>query len=337
MATSPFTAYSVEKTALDFVLQGFPVPIKFGVADDIGLIDDDGNLDANPTDDGQRFTLEPASDAFPTESIERIEFLDITVTETGETLSVAAVVPANSALTYLIPLTDDGTTLEGILDGDPDLTGKAFTAMRTPNPPNAVAYCFAADTMIATPMGERRVDELQIGESVSVFGGGDTPVRWIGRQTVDLRLDPLERLLPVKVRAGAFGEGAPNRDLVLTRDHALLICGVLANAGALINGTSIVPLGRETGPVITYYHIDTARHHLILANGTPAETLIDDVSARESFDNYDEYVKLFGANPRQVRELPYPRAMSRRQLPGRIHLLLASRATALSLSRRGAA
>ncbi|MEM9222099.1 MAG: Hint domain-containing protein [Pseudomonadota bacterium] len=337
MATFPFTAYSVEKTALGFVLQGFPVPIKFGEADNIGLIDDDDNIDVDPTDDGQRFTLDPTSESFPTEAVDSIEFIDVTVTETGASFSVAAVTPVNSALTYLIPLDEAGNTLEGILDGDPDLTGKEFTATRTPNPPSSVAYCFVGDTLIRTPSGERRVDELQIGDPVSVLGGGDAPVRWIGRQTVDLRLGPTERLLPVKVRAGALGEGVPNRDLVITRDHALLVCGVLANAGALVNGSSIVPLGRDADPVMTYYHIDTAQHHLVFANGTPAETLIDDVTARESFDNFSEYIELFGRTPCEVRELPYPRAMSRRQLPGRIGLLLISRAVALSPRLRGAA
>jgi hypothetical protein len=81
-----------------------------------------------------------------------------------------------------------------------------------------------------------------------------------------------------------------------------------------VNGVTIhrVPLA-EMGETFTVYHIETEEHEIILANGAPAETFIDNVS-RRVFDNYAEFEALYGDVP-EMEELPYPRAMSVRQVP----------------------
>src|ERR1700716_3436145 len=94
---------------------------------------------------------------------------------------------------------------------------------------------------------------------------------WLGRQTVSLGFaDPL-RVLPIRIKAGALGDNIPSRDLLLSPDHAVLIDDVLIQAGALVNGVSII---RETNvpQTFTYYHIELDGHELILAEGAPAET-----------------------------------------------------------------
>jgi hypothetical protein len=115
----------------------------------------------------------------------------------------------------------------------------------------------------------------------------------------------------------------PVRDLVVSPDHAIFVDGVLAHAGALINGSSIV---RETNvpDVFTYYHVETADHSLILAENVPAETFVDNVD-RAAFDNWDEFQRLYPQG-REVAELDYPRAKSARQLPARIVARLNARA-----------
>lgn len=69
---------------------------------------------------------------------------------------------------------------------------------------------------------------------------------------------------------------------------------------------------------------------MILANGAPAETFIDNVS-RAAFDNYGEYVALYGEPRADVAEISAVRVMSRRQLPSAIRTRLAERAVALGL------
>ncbi|WP_420396764.1 Hint domain-containing protein [Nioella sp.] len=193
--------------------------------------------------------------------------------------------------------------------------------------PNGVPLCFAAGSLIATPAGEVAVERLRIGDTVLTAEGCTVPVKWIGRQTVMTRFGPAERLMPVRFAAGSLGAGLPNADLTVTADHGMLVDGVICHAGALVNGTTIarVPLA-EMGESYTVYHIETEDHEIILANGAPAETFIDNVS-RRVFDNFDEFEALYGDVP-EMEELPYPRAMSARQVPGRIVSKLAGKAVA---------
>ncbi|WP_127559313.1 Hint domain-containing protein [Nioella ostreopsis] len=179
------------------------------------------------------------------------------------------------------------------------------------------AFCFAAGTGIATPNGEVAVETLAIGDLVLTAEGASVPVKWIGRQTVFPMFGPADRLMPVRFAAGSLGDGLPRTDLTVTADHGMLVEDVICHAGALVNGTTItrVPLS-EMGERYTVYHVETEAHEIILANGAPAETFIDNVS-RRVFDNYAEFEALYGEVP-EMEELPYPRAMSARQVPERL-------------------
>jgi hypothetical protein len=189
--------------------------------------------------------------------------------------------------------------------------------------PEGGTFCFAAGSLIATPAGEVAVERLRIGDTVQTAEGRAVPVKWIGRQTVSTHFGPAERLMPVRFAAGSLGEGLPHEPLTVTADHGMLVDGVICLAGALVNGTTItrVPLA-EMGERYTVYHIETEAHEIILANGAPAETFIDNVS-RRVFDNFAEFEALYGDVP-EMAELPYPRAMSARQVPGRIRRALSS-------------
>ncbi len=187
--------------------------------------------------------------------------------------------------------------------------------------------CFLAGTRIATPAGERRVEELAIGDHVVTADGRVVPVRWVGVQTVVSLFADRLRTFPIRVTAGALGEELPKRDLLVSPDHALMLDGVLAQAGALVNGTTIV---RETAMPerFTYFHVELEDHSLILAEGVPAETFLDTVTRRR-FDNFAEYEALYGATVPQLTELPAPRIKSARQLPTALRERLAARALAL--------
>ena len=182
--------------------------------------------------------------------------------------------------------------------------------------------CFFSGTLIATPSGECKVEELVSGDLVSVGESRAVPVKWIGRQTVSTLFGPADRLMPVRFAAGSLGGGGgkpllPHSDLTVTTDHAVLIDGVLCEAGTLINGTTIirVPLS-EFGERYTVYHVETEAHEIVFANGFPAETFVDNVP-RRAFDNFAEFEALHG-DPSEMKELPYPRASSARHLPARI-------------------
>lgn len=235
--------------------------------------------------------------------------------------------------TAVTPFGPSGTTLMDILmsgmqgtvqitSGDESGTigGMTFSNFETIN---FAISCFLTGTAIDTPSGPRPVEELAIGDPITTQDGRSVAVKWIGRQTIFPHFRPAERLRPVRVAAGALGEKQPLRDLYLTAEHGLLIDGVVCAAGALLNGRSItrVPLS-GLGESYTVYHIETEGHEVILAEGAPAETYVDN-GARSAFDNYAEFLDLYGEPP-ETADLPYPRAMTARQVPARIRTLLDS-------------
>lgn len=188
------------------------------------------------------------------------------------------------------------------------------------------AACFMPGTMVRTPDGEVSVETLKRGNLVTTTDGRAEMVSWVGRQTVSMRFaDPL-RVLPIRIKAGALGENIPSRDLLISSDHAILLEEILIQAGALVNGSSIV---RETEvpQTFTYFHIELEDHSLILAENTAAETFIDNVD-RLAFDNWQEHEALCPEG-KPIVEMPYPRAKAHRQVPPAIRELLAHRASAL--------
>ncbi len=186
--------------------------------------------------------------------------------------------------------------------------------------------CFCAGTRIRTPDGEAPVESLRRGDLVVTVDGVSRPIIWLGVQTVStVFADPL-RVTPIRIRAGALGENAPAHDLRLSPDHALLVEDVLIQAGALVNGTSIVREPRVPRQLV-YYHVELDDHSLILAENTPAETFIDNVD-RLAFDNWAEHEALH-PDGKPIEELSYPRAKSHRQVPRRIRAALQARAVAI--------
>ena len=125
----------------------------------------------------------------------------------------------------------------------------------------------------------------------------------------------------IKIAAGALGDDLPKNDLYVSPDHAFLMDGLLVNASALVNGTSITQMQAWVDNV-EYYHIETEDHEVILAEGVPAETLLDN-SGREKFANYKEFQELYPQG-KLTKELDFPRVKFPRQLPEHIKKRLAA-------------
>ena len=155
--------------------------------------------------------------------------------------------------------------------------------------------CYTRGTLIATPAGEIAVEDLAIGDPVITAAGTAKPVRWIGRRSYAGRfLAGRRHLLPIVFRAGSLGSGLPRRDLRVLPAHAILLDGLLVPASCLVNGTSIVQ--DAACRRVDYLHIELARHDVILAEGAPSETFLDDDS-RGLFHNAGEYRALYSDEP----------------------------------------
>lgn len=183
-----------------------------------------------------------------------------------------------------------------------------------PDSESVLQVCFAAGTLITTPDGESAVETLTIGDMITTADGKTVPVKWLGRQTIHKQFTLAERFVPVRVKAGALSNGVPHSDLVLTSNHALILDGLAINAGALVNGTSISLDPVDSLPErVTYYHIETEAHDVILANGAAAETFVDYVT-RSRFDNFSEYEALYGSEA-PIPEMDIPRISAARLVP----------------------
>lgn len=171
--------------------------------------------------------------------------------------------------------------------------------------------CFYPGTHIATPDGESVVEALRAGDLVQTENG-PMQIRWLGQSHVDMRFADKLRVLPIRITAGALGDGLPVRDLLLSPDHALFIDGLLVQAAALVNGVGIYR-EHDVPEQFTYYHVELASHELLLAEGVQTESFVDNVD-RMHFHNWDDR----NAPAAPILEMPYPRAKSWRQLPARL-------------------
>jgi hypothetical protein len=156
------------------------------------------------------------------------------------------------------------------------------------------ANCFLKGTKIRSAEGERKIEELAVGDLLPTMFGGLRPIQWIGRYPFK-KSDPskpwVKDALPIRIARSALAPNVPHADLYVTSAHGLLIEGLLAPAGMLINGATITrcePVGSEK---LEYYHIKLESHDIVYAEGASAETLLN---VDESAVNFGDYLRRYG-------------------------------------------
>jgi collagen type I alpha len=126
------------------------------------------------------------------------------------------------------------------------------------------------------------VECLAIGQMVTLEDGRASRIVWIGWRDVDCRRHPApEKVWPVRIKAGAFRDGVPSRDLMLSPDHAVFIDDVLIPARHLIDGTAIAQLQTNR---VRCFHVELAEHEVLLAESLPVESFLD-TGVRSQFAN----------------------------------------------------
>lgn len=143
--------------------------------------------------------------------------------------------------------------------------------------------CFARDTLIDTINGSVPIQILREGDLVKCGDGQLRPICWVGSKKLseeDLAQKP--EWHPIRLRKNALGDGQPNRDLVLSPNHNVLLRDwraellfgdneVLVPAKHLTNDFSIHPDYDRTE--VEYFHILLEGHHTIFADGLECESL----------------------------------------------------------------
>ncbi len=203
-----------------------------------------------------------------------------------------------SSANHSITLTGSGTTASETLSNVTLAAGitPSFSLSTAANGGTIVTLnCFLAGTRIETPSGPVAIETLAPGDAVlTVEDGIRVPrtVRWVGARLVErssLDEDLLLAAVPVRIRAHAFADNVPCRDLLITAEHCILERDSLIPARMLVNGASIV---LETGLArYSVHHIECDRHSILLAEGLAAESYLD-TGDRDGFGSPEAEVLL---------------------------------------------
>ncbi|MDQ7080635.1 MAG: Hint domain-containing protein [Paracoccaceae bacterium] len=175
-----------------------------------------------------------------------------------------------------------------------------------------IVPCFTPGTMILTAAGERPVETLKIGDRVVTRDNGLQEIRWIGTKPLSGQLlAAAPHLRPILIRRGTLGNGLPERDLMVSPNHRILIANdktslffeepeVLVAAKHLVNGCGIQQVD-SVG--LSYIHMMFDHHEVILGDGAWSESFqpgdyslrgIGDEQRAEIFELFPELRKTRG-------------------------------------------
>lgn len=172
--------------------------------------------------------------------------------------------------------------------------------------------CFTPGTMIATPKGERRVEELREGDKVITRDNGIQEIRWIGAKNMGWKdLAQNEHLRPVLIQAGSLGNGLPERDILVSPNHRVLVANdrtalyfeereVLVAAKHLVDNKGVQKVDTMG---TSYIHFMFDQHEVVLSNGAWTESFqpgdmslkgIGNAQRTEIFELFPELEKVEG-------------------------------------------
>ena len=190
------------------------------------------------------------------------------------------------------------------------LAGASFSGLSGIRETWNFVTCYVAGTLIETEVGPRPIDALLVGERVVTRDHGLQEIKWIGKST----LNASGKLAPVQFAAGALGNGQPSRDLLVSRQHRMLVSSPVCQRmfdtpEILVPAIRLTDLPgvfvHETNEAVTYYHLMTDQHEIIYAEDTPSETLLSGPQAIEALPRaaLEELLAIF---PNILEELPTP-------------------------------
>ncbi len=144
-----------------------------------------------------------------------------------------------------------------------------------------VVPCFTPGTLIATPRGERLVEELKEGDRIITRDNGIQEIAWVGHKRITgQQLVQNPHLTPILIKRGALGQGLPERDMMVSPNHRMLVASdktqlyfeeteVLAAAKHMVGAQGIHAVDVMA---TTYIHFMFERHEVVLSNGAWTES-----------------------------------------------------------------
>ncbi len=144
-----------------------------------------------------------------------------------------------------------------------------------------IVPCFTPGTLIATPKGEMKVEDLKAGDRVITRDNGIQTIKWAGRKTIsEQEMGRDSHLRPILISKGALGNGLPEADLIVSPNHRVLVSNdktalyfeereVLVAAKHLTGLEGVKVLDTDS---VDYIHIMFDSHEVVLSNGAWTES-----------------------------------------------------------------
>jgi hypothetical protein len=173
------------------------------------------------------------------------------------------------------PVFNSTATIVGRLFSTADIffTGENYVSTDEP--------CFQEGTLIETPFGKKKVECLRKYDLVYATGKIENnlvhryekcmavPIRFVGRTQSMVN----KQSAPVRIPKDFFGLDQPSEDLYVSRNHGIIMDGILVPAYKLMESHGLEQCFKRR--TVTYYHLELDAHSGVLANNLPAESFLD--------------------------------------------------------------
>lgn len=142
--------------------------------------------------------------------------------------------------------------------------------------------CFAETVRIETDRGFVAAGHVKVGDRVMTLDRGYKPVRAVLRRRLEQEeLRMTQDLRPIRILAGALGDGLPLSDVLVSPQHRFMTVSPIAQrmfgtAETLISAKKLTALPGiyvdTKVEAVTYVHLVLDAHEIILAEGAPTES-----------------------------------------------------------------
>lgn len=178
--------------------------------------------------------------------------------------------------------------VHGLVSTEPLSPGTTYTfnyertSYRQNNAYEDYVACFVAGTQVRAAFGEVSVESLEPGDQVMTVDGAKQTVRLVLKRNLTMsELDAHPNLRPVRITPGAMGQGLPQRDLLVSPQHRMLVSGqtcerVFGEEEALVSARKLTQLPGVYVDIdadeACYIHLVFDQHQIIFAEGAPSES-----------------------------------------------------------------
>jgi len=183
--------------------------------------------------------------------------------------------PANGLTSDEIGSAGAGSSLET------DDGGTSYFTQTNPNPDSVP--CLTTGAQIDTIRGLVKVEDLKAGALVHTFDKTYKPLRRVFKRAVGkAELEQNPKLYPVRISAGALGPGLPSEDLLVSRQHRMVVSSPIAkrmfgSTDVLVAANKLTSLSGiyvdTSVSSVEYFHLLFDAHEIIFADGAPTESL----------------------------------------------------------------